>query len=81
MRKLRGLGKDAKENLIARGPGRLAAALGLELVDDGQNLLRGTLTLHAPEKSQPAPQVLRGPRVGITQAVDLPDRFFEADSP
>jgi DNA-3-methyladenine glycosylase len=80
MRELRGLAADAKELFIARGPGRLAAALGLELVDDGRSLLQGTLTLHAREPSQPAPRVLRGPRVGISKAAELADRFFEADS-
>ena len=80
MRELRGLAKDVKEGLIARGPGRLAAALGLELVDDGRSLLQGALTLHARESSEPPPRVLRGPRVGITKATDLADRFFEAES-
>jgi DNA-3-methyladenine glycosylase len=81
MRELRGLAQDANERLIARGPGRLAAALGLELVDDGRSLLDGSLTLHAREQSEPPPHVLRGPRIGITKATDLADRFFEADSP
>ena len=80
MRELRGLPSDAKAELIARGPGRLAAALGLELGDDARSLLRGALTLHSPDPSQPSPRFARGPRVGITKAVDLADRFFEVDS-
>ena len=81
MRNLRGLPSDARNELIARGPGRLAQALGLELDDDGQSLLRPPLTLHAPAAGSAGIQVQRGPRVGITKAAALPYRFFETDSP
>jgi len=80
MRALRGLPSDARRELIARGPGRLAQALGLELDDDGQSLLRPPLTLHAPTPGANRAKVERGPRVGITKAAALPYRFFEADS-
>jgi DNA-3-methyladenine glycosylase len=80
MRILRGLPRDAPAELIARGPGRLAQALGLELADDGQNLLRGALTLHPPVQGAPRVGVVSGPRVGISQAAELPYRFFEAES-
>jgi len=81
MRRLRGLPRRAQDREIARGPGRLAAALGLLLADDGCSLLSAPLTLHPPERSKPTPHVERGPRVGITKATDLLDRFFERDSP
>ncbi len=81
MRTLRGLPSDAKNELIARGPGRLAEALGLGLDHDGQSLLRAPLTLHAPALGADEIQVEQGPRVGITKASDLPYRFFEANSP
>jgi DNA-3-methyladenine glycosylase len=80
MRKFRGLAARSKAELIARGPGRLAAALGLELRDDGCSLLQGPLTLHAPEDSAWVGSVERGPRVGITKSADLLDRFFESNS-
>lgn len=81
MRDFRGLDPEAKAELIARGPGRLAAALGLVLLDDGCSLLRAPLTLHPPDDSMDAPRVERGPRVGITKATELRDRFFETNSP
>ncbi len=81
MRVLRGLPSDARNELIARGPGRLAQALGLQLDHDGQSLLRPPLTLHAPAADADEVHVERGPRVGITKASSLPYRFFEADSP
>ena len=81
MRRLRGLTVDAKVLDIARGPGRLAGALGLELADNGCSLLRPPLTIHSPGKNAPAAVVVRGPRVGITKATQLFDRFYEKDSP
>ncbi|MCB9725750.1 MAG: DNA-3-methyladenine glycosylase [Spirochaetaceae bacterium] len=80
MRALRGLAAGARPAALTSGPGRLAQALGLELADDGRSLLRGPLTLHAREPHQDPPRVVRGPRVGITKAVDRPDRFVDADS-
>jgi DNA-3-methyladenine glycosylase len=81
MRELRGLAPQSRPELLARGPGRLASALGLVLLDDGRSLLRAPLTLHPREAATRAPSVGRGPRVGITKAADLPDRFFERNSP
>jgi len=80
MRSLRGLPRDAPAELIARGPGRLAQALGLELADDGQNLLHGALTLHRPAQGAARVRVVSGPRVGISRAAELPYRYFEAES-
>ena len=81
MRRLRGLSEAAKPALIAVGPGRLAQALGLQLEDDGQSLLRAPLTLHPPDPDAEPARVECGPRVGISKAADLPYRFFESDSP
>ena len=81
MRQLRGLPPEAKRELIARGPGRLAQALGIGLGDDGQSLLRSPLTIHAPTPGARPVRVESGPRVGITKAASLPYRFFEAGSP
>lgn len=53
---------------LARGPGRLGAALGLSLSDDG-----------ATADLEPAPTPVRyltGPRVGLTRAPDRPWRFW-----
>ena len=80
MRAFRGLAPDAPSESIARGPGRLAQALGLGLDDDGHSLLRPPLSLHAPASGVAKIRLERGPRVGITKACRLPYRFFEADS-
>jgi DNA-3-methyladenine glycosylase len=81
MRALRGLAPGAPAREIARGPGRLAQALGLGLEHDGVSLLRPPLSLHPPGADTGPSRVERGPRVGITKAADLPYRFCEAESP
>lgn len=62
---------------LARGPARLASALGLSKVDDGLLLrgrgARGSIDL-PPSTSDL--RVATGPRVGITRAVERPWRFW-----
>ncbi|MCW2700674.1 MAG: putative 3-methyladenine glycosylase [Blastococcus sp.] len=65
---------------LARGPARLTQALAIGPGDRGTDLLdRGSrVRLHRG----PAPaSVSAGPRVGISQATELPWRFWETDSP
>ena len=77
MKRLRG---TAKVTDLARGPGRLAAALQIDLRLDGVDLCAdGPLWLGAAVRD-PA-RILTSPRVGITREVDRPLRFFEASSP
>lgn len=65
---------------LARGPGRLAQALGITRSDNGADLLNGgEISLTPPD--QPPTMISSGPRVGITKAVDLPWRFWITDSP
>jgi DNA-3-methyladenine glycosylase len=65
---------------LARGPARLTQALGIGPDDRGVDLLDpgSSVRLHRG----PAPRaVSAGPRVGISQATDLPWRFWETDAP
>lgn len=69
---------------LARGPGCLARALGLDRGHDGTDLLVG-----APEPgpqlamgSGPAvPGIRRGPRVGVRAAAEAPERYWLPDEP
>ena len=76
MRARRGAVKDRD---LCNGPGKLVQALGLGAEHDGADLCRGALGLWAPGGSDgelgAARQVLSGPRIGISNAVDLPLRF------
>ncbi|HWG25330.1 DNA-3-methyladenine glycosylase [Actinospica sp.] len=67
---------------LARGPGRLATALGLTRELDGSDLCapRGPLTL---ELGKPVDGALirSGPRVGVSRAADVPWRFHVHGDP
>lgn len=65
-----------------RGPGRLAAALGVERTDDGADLLDPTSPLTLEAGDTPGPRtVVAGPRVGISREHDRPWRFVLAGEP
>jgi DNA-3-methyladenine glycosylase len=62
---------------LARGPGRLATALGLTRELDGADLCEplGPLTLERGKPVDPA-LIRSGPRTGISKAADEPWRFY-----
>ena len=66
------------ERALCSGPGKLCQALAITRVLDGLPLDRApfNLLLRAHE-----PEVVAGPRIGISQGVDLPWRYGLADSP
>jgi DNA-3-methyladenine glycosylase len=65
---------------LARGPARLTQALAIGPDDRGADLLAPHSTVRLHHGSAPA-TVSAGPRVGISQATDLPWRFWETDAP
>jgi len=71
-------GRTVPERDLARGPARLAKALGLDRTADGTNLLDGSgpLTLIEPDDPEPVGVIRTGPRTGISTAVDRPWRFW-----
>lgn len=75
---------DARDHLLARGPGNLAQALAITLADLGTELLDpepapGAVTL-GPQVRHRQP-VEAGPRVGVSKAADVPWRFWLAGEP
>jgi DNA-3-methyladenine glycosylase len=64
---------------LCSGPGRLTEALGVGLQHNDLPLDRDPFRLLEPELGA-RPEVVTGPRVGITKAVDLPWRFMAAGS-
>jgi DNA-3-methyladenine glycosylase len=77
MRERRGL--ERVEDLCS-GPGKLTQALDIELHHNDTDLLGGPLAIESPPPGWEVPELLVGPRVGITKAVDLPWRFCAANS-
>jgi DNA-3-methyladenine glycosylase len=65
---------------LARGPGRLTAALDVGLEHDGADLCAG-LDLWLAASPRPAGPIGTSLRIGITKAADWPLRFYEIGSP
>jgi DNA-3-methyladenine glycosylase len=63
----------ATDRDLARGPGRLCAALGIGLADDGTSLTDGTVRLELGDVPR---RVEAGPRTGLRLAPDRPWRFW-----
>jgi DNA-3-methyladenine glycosylase len=72
--------KTDKLHDLARGPGRLAAALEIDLRLDGVDLCaEGPLWLGTPVRK--TARIGTSARIGITREVDRPLRFFEEGNP
>lgn len=63
---------------LCAGPGRLSQALGIDLDDNRLPVDRHPFELRHRGEEWLDPEVITGPRVGITKAVDLPWRFCAA---
>lgn len=82
-------GPRIRDRDLARGPGRLAQALGITLADGGADLLcdgsgAGGSVAAGPRlvlDAYPVEDVLAGPRVGVSLAADVPWRFWIAGDP
>lgn len=67
-------GPRVAERDLARGPARLAQALGWDRSHDGADLFDGAISLRRPREG--LGEVRTGPRVGLSQAADRPWRFW-----
>jgi DNA-3-methyladenine glycosylase len=65
---------------LCSGPGKLTEALGIGLADNGADLGADPFLLLPPEGGG-GHEVVTGPRIGITKAVELPWRFCAAGNP
>jgi DNA-3-methyladenine glycosylase len=76
MRERRGHRPDAE---LCSGPGKLTEALGIGLGQNNARLDREPFLL-TPPSAGTRPEVVTGPRIGITKATELPWRFCAAGS-
>lgn len=72
-------GKPLADRALASGPGRLAAALGITGSVNAHAMDRPPLRIVAGARVNDD-RIVRGPRIGITRATDLPLRFWESGS-
>jgi DNA-3-methyladenine glycosylase len=66
---------------LADGPGKLCQALGLDGSDDDLDLVAPRSVVRIVDDGAPPADVLVGPRVGITKAIDTPWRWRAAVRP
>ena len=69
------IGLGAKVAPSSNGPGKLTRALRITLDHYGVDLTRGPITVHEPTDRESF-EIGVSPRIGISQAADLPLRFF-----
>lgn len=72
MRARRGL--ERVEDLCS-GPGKLTQALAIELDGNDGDLVEGPIRILPRPPERAAPELIAGPRIGITKAAELPWRF------
>ncbi|MGA2131033.1 MAG: DNA-3-methyladenine glycosylase [Bryobacteraceae bacterium] len=65
---------------LASGPGKLTLAMGITRAQNGADVTRGGLTVHAPRHEEPF-EIGVTPRIGIRQCADWPLRFVIAGNP
>ena len=85
-RRRRGFEAGRSPRDLARGPARLCQALAVNRSQDGEDLLdpSSRLRLRAAashERVAEPSQIEAGPRVGVSQAADIPWRFWLAQDP
>lgn len=74
---------DVPDRELARGPARLAVALGVGAEANGTSMVDGTgpLTLRPPARPVASALISAGPRVGVAAAHDVPWRFWITGDP
>ena len=65
---------------LARGPGRLCQAMGIDLRLNGLDLCK-TGTLWLATDAHPTPEIAQSKRIGITRAPTRPLRFYTRNNP
>lgn len=77
---MRGRRRGVADRLLCAGPGRLSEALAIDRHLDGADALRPGGRVRLSARAEPV-EVVRGPRIGISVAVERPWRFGVAGSP
>lgn len=73
---------DVAERELCNGPGKLVQALGIERSHDGLDFARGPIGLRESRLPRSRrTRVVRDVRIGITNGMDLPLRFYLRESP
>ncbi|MEA5139207.1 DNA-3-methyladenine glycosylase [Arcicella rigui] len=71
---------DSIKNLCS-GPGKLVQAMGIHKGMNHWHILNSDLTIYPPLSDYQYSEIFTTTRIGITQGVDLPYRFYLKDNP
>lgn len=71
--------RRGRRDNLTNGPGKLCQALGIDIADDGTDLLSPASSIRL-EPGVPAGLVMATPRIGISRATQRAWRFVEATS-
>lgn len=80
LEEMRGRRGERRDTDLCSGPGKLTEALGIDLDDNNADLTADPFLLLPPEPNWQG-EVVTGPRVGITKAIENPWRFSLKGSP
>jgi DNA-3-methyladenine glycosylase len=72
-------GKSPRE--LCSGPGKLCEALGIDLHQTRAPVWEAPFAMAGRDPGAPEPEIVTGPRIGITKGADLPWRYCLAGSP
>lgn len=75
--------RRSKENLkdLCSGPGKLVQAMGISLNENGKSVTLGPVRFFEGQDNPEELNIVTTTRVGISQAVDWPLRFYLKESP
>lgn len=68
------------ETQLCNGPGKLTAALGVRQQHNGVDLTQNILAIHNYANNRKL-DTARSSRIGLTEGIDLPYRFYVKDNP
>jgi len=81
MRQRRAGSRPLSDRELCSGPGKLTQALAVDLDLNGSSLRTGPIAVEPPGRGCKEPEILSGPRIGISKAVELPWSFWAAGDP
>lgn len=73
--------EEVRDTELCSGPGKLTQSLEVELSENDTSLLHGPVRIHCRAPSWQEGPIVASPRIGITNAIDLPWRFSLAGNP
>lgn len=72
--------RKVRDRDLCSGPGKICQALGITLAQSGSSALHAPYGVFGRRRADQKPDVVAGPRIGLTKAAELPWRYCRAGS-